>query len=35
MTEFPTSVELVDDSTGKTSVLISQKPKEIVVVSSK
>ena len=35
MAEFPSSVELVDDSTGKTSVLISQKPKEIVVVGSK
>jgi hypothetical protein len=34
-TEFPSSVELVDDSTGKTTVLVSQKPKEIVVVGSK
>ena len=34
-TEFPSAVELVDDSTGKTTVLISQKPKEIVVVGSK
>ena len=34
-TEFPSSVELVDDGTGKTTVLISQKPKEIVVVGSK
>lgn len=33
--EFPSSVELVDDSTGKTTVLISQKPKEIVVVGSR
>jgi hypothetical protein len=34
-TEFPSSVELVDDITGKTTVFISQKPKEIVVVGSK
>ena len=34
-TEFPSSVELVDESTGKTTVLSSQKPKEIVVVGSK
>jgi hypothetical protein len=33
--EFPSSVELVDDITGKTTVFISQKPKEIVVVGSK
>ena len=33
--EFPTIVELVDDITGKTTVLVSQKPKEIVVVGSK
>jgi hypothetical protein len=34
-TDFPSSVELVDDITGKTTVFISQKPKEIVVVGSK
>jgi hypothetical protein len=34
-TDFPSLVELVDDITGKTRVLISQKPKEIVVVGSK
>ncbi len=34
-TEFPSLVELVDEITGKTTVLISQKPKEIVVVGSK
>jgi len=33
--EFPSSVELIDDITGKTTVLISQKPKEIVVVGSR
>jgi hypothetical protein len=33
--DFPSSVELVDDTTGKTTVLSSQKPKEIVVVGSK
>jgi hypothetical protein len=34
-TEFPSSVELVDEITGKTTVFISSKPKEIVVVGSK
>jgi hypothetical protein len=33
--EFPSSIEIVDESTGKTTVLISQKPKELVVVGSK
>jgi hypothetical protein len=33
-TEFPSSVEIVDESTGKTTVMMSQKPKEIVVVGS-
>lgn len=33
--ELPSLVELMDDSAGKTTVLISQKPKEIVVVGSK
>lgn len=33
--DFPSAVELVDDATGKTTVLSSQKPKEIVVVGSK
>ena len=32
--EFPSSFEIVDQSTGKTTVFISQKPKEIVVVGS-
>jgi hypothetical protein len=32
---FPSLVEIIDDSTGKATVLISQKPKEIVVVGSK
>jgi hypothetical protein len=32
--EFPSSVEIVDESTGKTTVMLSQKPKEIVVVGS-
>src|SRR5262249_13568723 len=31
----PVVLEIVDDSTGKATVLISQKPKEIVVVGSK
>src|SRR5262245_8330080 len=30
----PTSIELIDDDTGHTRLLISQKPKEIVVVGS-
>jgi hypothetical protein len=30
----PTSIELIDDDTGHTTLLISQKPKEIVVVGS-
>jgi hypothetical protein len=30
----PTSIELIDDATGHTTILISQKPKEIVVVGS-
>jgi hypothetical protein len=30
----PTSIELIDDDTGHTALLISQKPKEIVVVGS-
>jgi hypothetical protein len=30
----PTSIELIDDATGRTTLLISQKPKEIVVVGS-
>jgi hypothetical protein len=30
-----TSIELMDDDTGQTALLISQKPKEIVVVGSK
>lgn len=32
---FPSSVEIVDETTGKTTVFISQKPKEIVVVGSR
>jgi hypothetical protein len=33
---FPsTSIELIDDDTGRSTLLISQKPKEIVVVGSK
>lgn len=32
--EIPTSLELTDNSTGSTTVLISTKPKEIVVVGS-
>jgi hypothetical protein len=32
--EIPTSLELTDNSTGSTTVLISSKPKEIVVVGS-
>jgi hypothetical protein len=32
---FPTSIELIDDATGHSTLLISQKPKEIVVVGSK
>jgi hypothetical protein len=35
LTGFPTSIELIDDATGHTTPLISQKPKEIVVVGSK
>jgi hypothetical protein len=31
---LPTSVELIDDDTGHSTLLISQKPKEIVVVGS-
>jgi hypothetical protein len=31
----PVSIELIDDSTGKTAMLLSSKPKEIVVVGSK
>jgi hypothetical protein len=31
----PASIELIDDYTGHTTLLISQKPKEIVVVGSK
>jgi hypothetical protein len=31
----PTSIELIDDDTGHTTLLISQKPKEIVVVGTK
>jgi len=34
LTVFPTSIELIDDATGHTTLLISQKPKEIVVVGS-
>jgi hypothetical protein len=34
LTVFPTSIELIDDVTGHTTLLISQKPKEIVVVGS-
>jgi len=34
-TEFPSSVEIVDASTGMTTATLSQKPKEIVVVGSK
>jgi hypothetical protein len=33
-TEFPSSIEIVDGSTGKTTLLLPQKPKEIVVVGS-
>jgi hypothetical protein len=33
-TDFPSSIEIVDQSTGKTTVLMSQKPKELVVVGS-
>jgi hypothetical protein len=32
--EVPASLELIDNSTGSTTVLISSKPKEIVVVGS-
>jgi hypothetical protein len=35
LTVWPTSIELIDDVTGHTTPLISQKPKEIVVVGSK
>jgi len=35
LTVWPTSIELIDDATGRTTPLISQKPKEIVVVGSK
>src|SRR5262245_15959359 len=35
LTVWPTSIELIDDVTGRTTPLISQKPKEIVVVGSK
>jgi hypothetical protein len=35
LTVWPTSIELIDDATGHTTPLISQKPKEIVVVGSK
>ncbi len=31
---FPTSIELINDVTGHTTLLVSQKPKEIGVVSS-
>jgi hypothetical protein len=31
----PISIELIDDNTGHTALLISQKPKEIVVVGSR
>jgi hypothetical protein len=31
----PAAVEIFKDGTGKTTILISQKPKEIVVVGSK
>jgi hypothetical protein len=33
--EFPSLVEIVDASTGKTRAMLPQKPKEIVVVGSK
>jgi hypothetical protein len=33
-TDFPFSLELVDDATGKTTVMVSKKPKEIVYVGS-
>ena len=32
--EFPSLVEIVDESTGKTRAMLPQKPKEIVVVGS-
>jgi hypothetical protein len=32
--EIPTSLELIDNRTGKTTAMVSQKPKEIVVVGS-
>jgi hypothetical protein len=35
LTVFPTSIELIDNATGHTTLLISQKPKEIVVVGPK
>jgi len=35
LTVWPTSIELIDDATDHTTPLISQKPKEIVVVGSK
>ncbi|MCI0390285.1 MAG: hypothetical protein MOB07_16165 [Acidobacteria bacterium] len=35
LVELPVLVEIVDDRTGKTTALISSKPKEIVVVGSK
>ena len=33
--EFPSSVELVDENTGRTTAMFSHKPKEIVVVGSR
>ena len=34
MTRLPTSIELIDDATGQTAVLVAQKPNEILVAGS-